>query len=200
MRESKRRAHLGLGVATWKFGSSRDKLETLSDLEQKWREVWVECVQKQFKKVFGEEIDKSYLPASRKHGLVFSRCSKDSYRGKKGDLRPVDTSDYLAKIMGYDSPEVYGGDSEMTASDAKNSKIPFDLLRDAKLPASNVDLWVEYAFATKGVPAFRFSGGLEDKVNAYFEQHPEEVESVGGGTFVSSVVATLDNDIYRFKH
>ena len=175
----------------------KDKLELLSSLEQEWRDAWVVCVQKQFKKVFGEEIDSSYLPAFRQHGLWFSRYSKDSYRGKKGDLRPVDTGDYLAKIMGYDSPEVYGGDSEMTASDAKNSKIPFDLIRDAKLPASNVDLWVEYAFATKGVPAFKFSVGLEDKVNDYFKNHPDKAKSSDNGNFASSVIGSLDNDIYR---
>ena len=175
----------------------KDKVQLLSDLEQDWRNAWVECVQKQFVRVFGEEIDSSYLPAFRQHGLVFSRLSKNCSKGKKGDLRPVDTSDYLAKIMGYDSPEVYGGDSEMTASDTKNSKIPFDLVRDVSLPASNVDLFVEYAFATKGVPAFRFSGGLEDKVNAYFEAHPEKAKSSDNGSFVSSVIGSLNNDIYR---
>jgi len=173
----------------------KDKVQLLSDLEQKWRDAWVGYVCKHFERTFGEKIEESFLPAFRQHGLVFSRYRKGS---KKGKLRPVDTGDYLAKIMGYDSPEVYGGDSEMTSYTLKDSKIPFDLLRDSSLPAGNVDLWVEYAFATKGVPAFKFSNKLEARVSEYFAEHPEQDISTGKALPIETVVASLSNHVHQF--
>lgn len=146
----------------------KDNLELLSDMESEWRKVWSECVQKQFKKEFGEEIDSSYLPAFEEHGLWFSRYSKGKDKGK---LRHVKDSQYLAKIMGYDSHEVYGGDTELTTTTLKNSKVPFDLLLE--VTAANVDLWCEYAMATKGVAAFTFAKNFERKTVAkYFKQNP----------------------------
>ena len=146
----------------------KDNLELLSDMESEWRKVWSKCVQKQFKKEFGEEIDSSYLPAFEEHGLWFSRYSKGKDKGK---LRHVKDSQYLAKIMGYDSHEVYGGDTELTTTTLKNSKVPFDLLLE--VTAGNVDLWCEYAIATKGVAAFTFAKNFERKTVAkYFKQNP----------------------------
>ena len=58
----------------------------------------------------------------------------------------------LDKIEGYDHLHVYGIDKEVSTNVIKNSKIPFDLLREVS--AGNIDLWTEYAIATKGVPAF----------------------------------------------
>lgn len=175
----------------------KDKLQRLSDLEQDWRDAWVDAVCKHFERIFGEKIDESFLPAFRQHGLVFSRYGDGLF---KGQLRHVDTGDYLAKIMGYDNAKVFGGDSEMTDSGLKDSKIPFDLLRDSSLPASNVDLWVEYAFATKGIPAIRFSKDLEDRVNSYFREHPEHIESSSKPCPAEAVVASLDNFVHQLLY
>lgn len=177
----------------------KDKLQQLSDAEQEWRDAWVESVCKHYEKIVGKKIDKSFLPAFREHGLVFSRVY-DSDAKSYGALRPVDDSAYLAKIMGYDPAEVYGGDKEMTSATLKNSKIPFDLIRDSSLPAGDVDLWVEYAFATKGVPAIRFSKGLEDRVNAYFAEHPEQDKSSYNVRPTESVVASLSNDVRQLLY
>lgn len=175
----------------------KDKLQHLSDVEQEWRDAWVASVCKHFEKTFGEKIDESFLPAFREHGLVFSRYQSGSF---KGQLRPVDDGSYLAKIMGYDNAHVFGGDLEMTDSALKDSKIPFDLLRDSSLPAGNIDLWVEYAFATKGVPAIKFSNGLEDKVNAYFAEHPEQDKSSYKVCPTEVVVASLSNAVHQLLY
>ena len=171
----------------------KDKLEFLSDMEDKFRDAWLKCVQKQFKKEFGKEIDPSYLSAFREHGLWFSRYSEGL---KKGHLRPVDSSKYLAKIMGYDPANVYGGDTEMTAETLKDSKIPFDLLLE--VTASNVDLFCEYAIATKGVAAFTFSKGLQDKVDNYFELFPHKRASKSNQPLAEKLVATIKRDVFQF--
>ena len=175
----------------------RDKLQRLSDVEQEWRDAWVASVCKHFEKAFGKKIDEAFLPAFREHGLVFSRYKSGPF---KGQLRPVDDGSYLAKIMGYDNAHVFGGDSEMTDSALKDSKIPFDLLRDSSLPAGNIDLWVEYAFATKGVPAIKFSNGLEDKVNVYFAEHPEQDKSSYKVCPTEVVVASLSNAVHQLLY
>ncbi|MBQ3442393.1 MAG: protein rep [Selenomonadaceae bacterium] len=175
----------------------KEKSQRLSDVEQEWRDAWVASVCKHFEKAFGKKIDESFLPAFREHGLVFSRYNSGPF---KGQLRPVSDGSYLAKIMGYDSAHVFGGDSEMTDSTLKDSKIPFDLLRDSSLPAGNVDLWVEYAFATKGVPAIKFSNGLEDRVNAYFAEHPEQDDSSYKVCPTEVVVASLSNSVHQLLY
>lgn len=177
----------------------RDKLQLLSDSEQQWRDAWVDAVCKHYEKIVGEKIDESYLPAFRLHGLMFSRVY-DGDAKSYGVLRQVDDSKYLAKIMGYDPAGVYGGDKEMTSVTLKNSKIPFDLIRDSSLPAGDVDLWVEYAFATKGVPAIKLSKGLEDRVDAYFAEHPEQDKSSYRVCPVESVVASLSNDVHQLLY
>ena len=174
----------------------KDKLKNLSDLEQEWRDAWVKAVCKNFKKIFDEEIDESYIPAFREHGLVFSRYSRGIY---KDQLRHVDSGDYLAKIMGYDKPEVFGGDTEMTGDQLKNSKTPFDLMLDSSLPACNVDLWLEYALATKGVPAFKFSKSLEKQVNAYFDEHPE-LDKTNHPCPDESAVASITQEVYQILY
>ncbi len=174
----------------------KDKLDVLSGMEEEFRAIWVKCVQKHFKKEFGEEIPESYLPAFLKHGLWFSRefdGKADSY----GKLRPVKDSEYLAKIMGYDPAEVYGGDKEMTSATLKNSKIPFDLLLE--VTASNVDLFCEYAIATKGVAAFTFSKKFErEKVAAYFEKNPSRKKRSLKQCPAEKRVAVIGRDVYQF--
>ena len=173
----------------------KDKLDVLSSMEEEFRTTWVKCVQKHFKKEFGEEIDASYLPSFLKHGLWFSRefdGKADSY----GKLRPVKDSEYLAKIMGYDPAEVYGGDKEMTSSTLKDSKIPFDLLLE--VTASNVDLFCEYAIATKGVAAFTFSKNFErDKVAAYFAENPSRKKRSSKQCPAEKLVAVIGRDVYQ---
>lgn len=169
----------------------RDKIQTLSEYEETLREVWVELVRKYYQQEVGKAIPASYYAAFKEHGLVLSRYKSVEHakrlgnkHGKAGDLLEVKDGKYLSKMLGYDTPEVFGGDSEMTAFDAKGcknndgakihtgGKIPFDLLCE-KLTASNVDLWCEYAIATKGIPCFTFSRGLEKAVDTYYKEHPE---------------------------
>lgn len=149
----------------------KNKVATLSKYESELKEIWAKLVCKNFRKVFGEEIPTAYLPALKKHGLVISRYSSGR---KKGRIRPVQDSKYLAKIMGYDPAEVYGGDKEMTAYNLKNSKIPFDLLMGT-IMANKCDLWCEYAIATKGIPSFKYSKGLEKRVHEYFKANPDKI-------------------------
>ena len=158
----------------------REKLQLLSDYEERLREIWVELVRKYFVDEFGEDIPASYHEAFKQHGLVFSRYKSAEHaracgcrHGKAGDLFEVKDGKYLAKMLGYDASEVYGIESEFTAQRAKNSKAPFDLLCE-EVTSSNVELWCEYAIATKGMPCFSFSHGLEQVVKAYYEAHPDE--------------------------
>ena len=67
------------------------------------------------------------MPALFKHGLMFSRYSKDikDKHGrvihKQGEFYQVDGIKYLAKLMGCDSAEMYGGNKEMSESMQKDS-------------------------------------------------------------------------------
>ena len=169
----------------------RDNLEKVSGMEQELRERWVSLVCKYFKEEFGEEIPESYLPAFKEHGLWFSRYSKGNF---KGQLRPVKDSKYLSKIMGYDPADIYGGDKELATANLKDSKIPFDLLRE--YTASNVDLWNEYAIAMKGVVGFRFSKGLEKAAADYFDAHPSK-NPFSDKCPDEKVLARLDNAVYQ---
>ena len=106
----------------------RDRLAALSDYESELRKVWVKLVRKHFIKEF------AFLPSFESHGLLFSRFSSAVHARKcgcphahGGDLFEVKDGQYLAKVMGTDTP-LYGGDSELT-SWAKFSKTPFDLLK-----------------------------------------------------------------------
>lgn len=174
----------------------QDKLEHLSDMEQDWRDAWVHYVCKNFKKILGEEIDDSYIPAFREHGLVFSRYNHGKY---KGQLRPVKSGKYLAKIMGCDNAEVFGGDTELTGDKLKNSKSPFDLMLDSSLPAGNIDLWLEYALATKGLPAFKFSKDLENNVKAYFDEHPQ-FDRTNHDCPTENVIAFVEQSVYQLLY
>lgn len=176
----------------------RDKVEVLSACEEELKIAWVELMRKNFIEVFGEDIPSSYLPALMEHGLVISRHAQGKYKGK---IREVHDSNYLAKIMGYDPSEVYGADKEMTASTQKNSKIPFDLLLEDT--AANTDLWCEYAIATKSIPSFSFSYGLQKKVDEYFKNHTTEQLSLynhGLEAPSEKVVARIDNVTYKFLY
>jgi hypothetical protein len=170
----------------------KDKLDILSDMEDELRAAWVKSVQKQFKKEFDEDIDKSYLPAFRQHGLWFSRIY-DGDAKNFGALRPVNDSKYLAKIMGYDPTEVYGGDKELASATLKDSKIPFDLLLE--VTANNIDLFCEYAIATKGVAAFTFSKGMQDKVDKFFKLCPQKRASSKCPS--EKLVAVIKKEVYQ---
>ena len=169
----------------------KDKFSVLSDMEVQMKKDWVEIVCAQFKEECGEEIASSYLPAFEEHGLHLSR-----YKGGKleGQLRPVKDSVYLDKIEGYDHLHVYGIDKEVSSDVIKDSKIPFDLLREVS--AANIDLWCEYAIATKGLPALQFSRPLIKKIDAYYKAHPEK-NPVSSDLPPSKVVAHLEAEIYR---
>ncbi len=173
-------------------------LPLLESLESEWQEVWINALRKQFIKFFGEDIDSSYYPALRRHGLKFSRHRSGLFEGQ---IRAVDNTEYLAKIIGCNSAGIFGGDVEMTAANGvKRSRTPFDLIRDSRLPAANVDLWVEYALATKGVKAFSYSQGLEKQVNAYFESRPGQDSTKYKVCPEEHVVATLNVDVYHFLY
>lgn len=166
-------------------------LEKVSAMEADLKKRWVSLVSRYFKEEFDEEIPASYYDAFCEHGLVFSRYSKGD---NAGELRPVKDSQYLAKIMGYDPADVYGGDKELATATLKDSKIPFDLL--CETTANNIDLWNEYAIALKGVVGFRFSKGLEQAAKDYFEQHPDKKPRINDCPR-EKVVARLENAIYQ---
>ena len=140
---------------------------------------------------FGETIEASFMPALEKYGLWLSRYNKGE---RKGELRPVKDSAYFDKIQGYDPTNVYGGDKEVTSDVFKNSKIPFDLLRE--VTATHIELWCEYAIATKGVVALRISRSLAKKINAYFEANLDK-NPIPKDLPLSKVVAHLETIIYR---
>lgn len=187
----------------------RENLSLVSSMEQELRDEWFKAVNRYFEAEFGESIDPTYNEAFRLHGLTFSRgfslkghrrrsvspCNKTrSDDDAEEPLRPVDDGEYMAKVMGCSS---YSGDSEMSSSMEKDSRLPFDLLREDT--AENVDLWVEYALATKGVMSFFFAHGLEKCVEEYFLNHPvEDIKK----DFVRSdkVVAQLNYNVYQLVY
>lgn len=169
----------------------KDKFGTLSDMEAQMKKDWAEIVAENYKAEFDKEIETSFLPALEKYGLWLSRYNKGE---RKGELRPVKDSAYFAKIMGYDPANVYGGDKEVTSDAFKNSKIPFDLL--CEVTAANIDLWCEYAIATKGMSALRISKPFAKKINEYFDAHPDK-DPIPKDLPPSKVVAHLEHTIYR---
>ena len=173
----------------------KDKLETLSDMESEWRSIWSEVVCKQFENIVGNAIPDYSVCAMQEHGLWFSRRKKGLDEGK---LLPVKDSIYLAKIMGYDPGSVYGVDKELTTATLKNSTTLFDLLCD-KVTASNGDLICEYAIATKGVAAFTFSQGLEDRVKKHFETFPDRKPSASKCP-AEKLVATIRREVYQILY
>ena len=184
----------------------RDKLTVLSESEVEFRNVWVRLVCKYFFKEFGVEIPTSYLPSLYEHGLVFSRfeSSEQARRygcrhAKAGDLFEVKDGFYLAKLFGVDS-HIYGIDSELTMNNIKQSKTPFDLLRGA-VTANAVDLWCEYALATKKLSCFVFSHGLKSEVDSFFDSlRGASVESELCSCGDKSVVVRLKSDDYRWLY
>ena len=182
----------------------KDNLNILSDLEPKLKARWQRLVQKYYARFVGKEIPESYLSALYKHGLMISRYSEDvrDRRGrvvhKQGELYQVDDSKYLAKIMGCDSAEMYGGDKEMSASMQKDSMSPFDLLR-GKPTAETADLWNEYAVATKGLSCFRFTKGFKAVIDEYFEQHPDR-DPVKIKNSKELTIAPLREEVYHLLY
>ena len=169
----------------------KDKFGTVSDMEPQMKKDWAEIVAEKYSEEFGKEIEASFMPALEKYGLYLSRYNKGV---RKGELRPVKDSAYFAKIMGYDPANVYGGDKEVTSDVFKNSKIPFDLL--CEVTATNIDLWCEYAIATKGMASLRISKPLAKKINEYFIAHPDK-DPIPKDLPPSKVVAHLEHTIYR---
>lgn len=169
----------------------KDKFKKLSNMEAQLKKDWASIVAEKYSEEFGKEIEASFMPALERCGLYLSRYSKGV---QKGQLLPVKDSIYLDKIEGYDPINVYGGDNEVTADSIKNSKIPFDLLRE--VTANNIDLWCEYAIATKGVAALRISRPLAKKINEYFDAHPDK-NPISKDLPPSKVVAHLKAEIYR---
>lgn len=201
-----------------------DKVSVVASMEDELREAWFHAVNRFFEKEFGESIDPSYEAAFRRHGLFFSKvrneveCARivndfgtdgtinniytnarrsDSLtkfiHGEVLELRQVDDSEYMAKVFGCESSSLYCGDTELT-SGSKGSRVPFDLLLEDT--AENNDLWVEYALATKGVRCFVFSHGLEKKVKAYFDEHPDR-DPIPKLTKSTKVVAQISTRIYK---
>lgn len=182
----------------------KDRVSLVSSMEGELRDAWFRSVNKFFLEVFGEEIDSSYESAFRRHGLFFSRVRRSETMSKspcddeeEAELRAVDDSEYMAKMVGCDSSSLYGGDKELTSSNEKGSRVPFDLLCEDT--AENNDLWVEYALATKGVRSFIFSRGLEKRVADYFEEHPQKDTKK---PFVRSteVVARISRSVYKLLY
>ena len=182
----------------------KDNLNILSDLESKLKARWQRLVQKYYARFVGKEIPETYLPALYEHGLMISRYSEDvkDKHGrvihKQGELYQVDDSKYLAKIMGCDSVEMYGGDKEMSESMQKDSMSPFDLLR-GKPTAETADLWNEYAVATKGLSCFRFTKGFKQVIDEYFEQHPDR-DPVKMKKPKEFMVAPLKEEVYHLLY
>lgn len=184
----------------------RDKLQILSDYEEELKEVWVKLVSKHYKAEFCEDVPASYYETFKQHGLVLSRYKSDEHaarcgnaNGKAGDLLEVHDGKYLAKIIGTDDA-LYGGDTELTAGMQKNSKAPFDLLC-GKVTANLADLWAEYALATKKIPCFTFSHGLQKEVDTYFGS--VQSQSVAGDTLPEEkfVVAISPEDYHwLYRH
>lgn len=182
----------------------KDNLNILSDLEPKLKARWSKLVQKYYKMFVGKEIPESYLSALYKHGLMLSRYSRDvldedgNIIHEAGELYQVDDTIYLDKVMGCDSAEVYGGDTELASTLQKDSMSPFDLLR-GKPTAEKCDLWNEYAVATKGLSCFRFTPGFKAVIDEYFEQHPDR-DPVVNKLPKETVVATLKKEVYHLLY
>ncbi len=182
----------------------KDNLNILSDLEPKLKARWSKLVQKHYKTFVGEDIPESYMPALYKHGLMLSRYSRDVFDDdgniihEAGELYQVDDTIYLDKVMGCDSADVYGGDTELSSTLQKDSMSPFDLLR-GKPTAEKCDLWNEYAVATKGLSCFRFTKGFKEVIDKYFEQHPDR-DPVTNKLPKESVVATLKEEVYHLLY
>lgn len=173
----------------------KDNLNILSDLESKLKVRWSRLVQKHYRQFVGKEVPEAYLPALYEHGLYLSRYSDGE---RKGQLFQVNDSRYLAKIMGYDSAEMYGGDKELAATFQKDSMTPFDLLR-VKSSAEIVDLWNEYAIATKGLSCFRFTPGFKAVIDDYFQRNPHR-DPVKSKPAKETVVATLKEEVYHLLY
>ena len=182
----------------------KENLNILSDLEPKLKKRWQKLVQKHYAKFVGEEIPESYLPALYKHGLYLSRYSKDvkdkygNVIHKKGELYQVNDSKYLAKIMGCDSAEMYGGDKELAATLQKDSLSPFDLLR-GEPTAEKIDLWNEYAAATKGLSCFRFARGFKEVIDDYFAKNPHR-DPVSKNLPRESFVVSIREEVYHLLY
>ena len=182
----------------------KDNLDVLNELEPTLKLRWQKLVRKYYARFVGKEIPESYLPALYKHGLMISRYSEDvkDKRGrvihKQGELYQVDDSKYLAKLMGCDSAEMYGGDKELTNSLNKNAMSPFDLLR-MPVTAEIADLWNEYAIATKGKSCFRFARGFKQVIDEYFEQHPDR-DPVKMKKPKEITIAPLKEEVYHLLY
>ena len=182
----------------------KDNLKTLDELEPTLKARWQRLVKKYYHEFIGKEIPESYLPALYEHGLMISRYSDNVWDEngniihEKGEIYEVDDTEYFDKIMGCDSAEMYGGDKEFTNTLNKNSIAPFDLLR-MKPSAEIVDLWCEYAVATKGLSSFRFTPGFKKVIDEYFKQHPDR-DFVSVEKPKDSFAVSLKEDVYHLLY
>ena len=179
----------------------RDKLDILSESESQLRKTWVSLVRKYYVKEFGEDIPQGFLSAFEEHGLVLSRYKSAEHaarcgceHGCAGQLLEVKDGLYLSKILRVSETPVYGGDSELVSFMQKNSKTPFEMLCGA-MTANLADLWCEYAIATKGIPSFKFSRGLQKKVDEYFKASVRSTESLD-----TKVTIRLKFDVYQWLY
>ena len=172
----------------------KDNLKILSDLEPRLKERWCRLVQKHYCEFLDKDIPCYGKKALYEHGLMLSRYAKGP---KKGKLRHVDSGAYVAKIMGCDSDDMYGGDAELSATLQKDTMIPFDLLR-GEPTAEKVDLWNEYAFATKGLSCFRFTPGFKAVIDEYFEKNPHR--NLVAQMPKEKVVATIGQEVYHLLY
>ena len=159
---------------------------------------------KHYAKEFGEEIPSAYLESFTEHDLALSRYKSSihvkrcgGYSGLRRALFEVKDGKYLAKLMGVDSP-LYGGDAELTFLN-KISKTPFDLLR-GEVTANLVDLWCEYAIATKKIPCFTFSQGLKAEVDSYFDLQNNATLFSSQILETEKLVVSLQSEDYRWLY
>lgn len=90
----------------------------------------------------------------------------------------------------------YGIDAEISADTFKKSTIPFDLLREVS--AHNIDMWNEYALSTKGWHKIQFAKGLQQAIDSYFHEHPDNDPANKKPDFSCEPVLQLDDQSYYY--
>lgn len=68
-----------------------------------------------------------------------------------------------------------------------------------KPTAEIVDLWNEYAIATKGLSVFRFTPGFKGVIDEYFKQHPDR-DPVSAQKPKAVFTAPLKKEIYHLLY
>lgn len=178
----------------------KSNLQIASDLEPKLKERWVKLVTKYYRAILGKELPDYASRMLYKHGLRFSRWDDGVHGRESGPLRGVDDSVYLNKIMGLDSAfanNIYAGDAELSNL-RKETMTPFDLLR-GDITAEKVDLWNEYAVATKGLSVFRFTPGFKAVIDDYFKNNPQ-ADPISHELPQEKILATIDQKLFKLLY